>query len=249
MTTLIKQIKIHTELLFSWIYGTLSRQVNISGDLAKAIKDIRAGACHSINLSYRNIGPKGVRYLADALRGNSSITALNIAYNSVGDEGARYLAESLRSNFSLTVLHMYGNRVGDEGMRYIAEALRSNSSLTVLDMCNNHVGAEGMRYLAESLRSNSSLTTLEIGFNRVNDEGNRYITEALPYNSSLTSISLGFYHGKRFWPRKTCLLARNKIFLLLFCGDFVECSLLDRSVLMTTFKYLEEPSDLIPECW
>ena len=47
---------------------------------------------------------------------------VSLYQNNIGDEGAKYVAEALKVNTSLTKIHLGGNNIGDEGAKYVAEA-------------------------------------------------------------------------------------------------------------------------------
>jgi len=225
----------------------------------KAIEDISKGVRTYIFLESKNINSQQIKHLAEALR-SSSVTTLDIGHNKVGDEGVRYLAASLRSSSTLTDLCINGNHVGDEGAQHLAEALRNNFSITTLYIRSNNIGTSGIKYLAQSLQGNVSLTKLDLRDNNVGAKGIKCLAAALRSNSSIMTLYIKnknmHIEVQNQWTdnmnaRKTCLLSRDKVYQLLFCSDFVECPLCDRSVVFTTFRYLAplESCNLIPECW
>ena len=58
-------------------------------------------------------------------------STINLRWNSIGAEGAKYVAEALKVNTSLTEIDLGDNNIGAEGAKYVAEALKVNTSLTV----------------------------------------------------------------------------------------------------------------------
>jgi hypothetical protein len=51
--------------------------------------------------------------------------------NDIGDEGAKYVAEALKVNTSLTEITLYDNNIGDDGAKYVAEALKVNTIISI----------------------------------------------------------------------------------------------------------------------
>jgi len=80
----------------------------------------------------QNNSIKAVKFIAEALDINQSLTTLNLDHNPISDEGAKLIAEALKSNQSLTTLNLSDNSIGDKGAQFIAEALKINQSLTAL---------------------------------------------------------------------------------------------------------------------
>ena len=76
----------------------------------------------------------GVVQLAEALRGNETLTALDLGHCIVGDDGAVALAGALRVNTTLQKLNLENARIGAVGLRALLEAARANSTLQELDV-------------------------------------------------------------------------------------------------------------------
>ena len=85
-------------------------------------------------------------------------STINLGYDDIGAEGAKYVAEALKVNTSLTEIRLYSNNIGAEGAKYVAEALKVNTSLTEINLAGNNIGDEGAKYVAEALKVNTSLT-------------------------------------------------------------------------------------------
>ena len=87
-------------------------------------------------------------------------STINLSCNKIGAEGAKYVAEALKVNTSLTKIYLAGNKIGDEGAKYVGEALKVNTSLTEIHLDGNNIGADGAKYVAEALKVNTSLTKI-----------------------------------------------------------------------------------------
>ena len=65
-----------------------------------------------------------------ALYNSYFYSTIVLSWSSIGAEGAKYVAEALKVNTSLTEIHLFYNYIGAEGAKYVAEALKVNTSLT-----------------------------------------------------------------------------------------------------------------------
>jgi Ran GTPase-activating protein (RanGAP) involved in mRNA processing and transport len=54
--------------------------------------------------------------------------------NNIGPDGAKYVAEALKVNTSLTKIFLRGNNIGAEGAKYVAEALKMTTSLRKIEL-------------------------------------------------------------------------------------------------------------------
>ena len=121
----------------------------------------------TIDLGYTNIGAEGAKYVAEALKVNTSLTEIGLGWDNIGAEGAKYVAEALKVNTSLTEIHLGSNSIGDEGAKYVAQALKVNTSLTEIHLDYNDIGDEGAEYVAEALKVNTSLTEIDLSENDI----------------------------------------------------------------------------------
>ena len=55
----------------------------------------------TIDLHNNNIGAEGAKYVAEALKVNTSLTKINLSYNNIGDEGKQALREVWNHNDGL----------------------------------------------------------------------------------------------------------------------------------------------------
>ena len=138
-----------------------------------------------------------LKYIAEALKENTSLTTLNLLDNNIGAAGAKDIAEALKVNTSLTTLNLLSttlifgrNNIVAAGAKDIAEALKENTSLTTLDLSWNYIGDAEARDIAEALKVNTSLITLNLDGNNIGAAGAQYISEALKENTSLTTLYL-----------------------------------------------------------
>ena len=97
----------------------------------------------------------GVVQLAEALRGNETLTLLNLGHCIVGDDGAAALAAALRVNRTLLTLGLENCRIGSPGLRALLEAVRVNSTLQALDLQSLRRDGSLRQVLAENFGSGS----------------------------------------------------------------------------------------------
>ncbi|KAG0287935.1 hypothetical protein BGZ97_006950, partial [Linnemannia gamsii] len=149
---------------------------------------------HLLELSFELVaGPFGAKELvplADALKTNSTLTALDLQDNKIGSREAQIIAEALKINSTLITLHLGNNMIGDNGAQSLSVALKINSTLTTLDLKGNSIRDVGALALSEALKTNSTLTTLDLKGNSIWYGGLLAFSEALKDNSTLTTLDL-----------------------------------------------------------
>jgi hypothetical protein len=102
---------------------------------------------HTLHLGKNDFTPRGVVYLADALKVNKTLETLNLSGNSdIGDEGTVILAESLKYNTTLKTLLLKKCGLSDHGYYLLIQALynghspylmsQSNHTLTEISVCS-----------------------------------------------------------------------------------------------------------------
>jgi hypothetical protein len=130
-------------------------------------------------LTYLNIGANRLgmltgMLLAEALRCNTTLTALEMWDNNLGGEGAEaimgaigassaavaeaaaaseaageYIAPRPNTASGITHLNLAGNAIGFEGAGAVAAALKGGGTVTSLDMADNRLGAAGAAPIAD----------------------------------------------------------------------------------------------------
>ena len=74
------------------------------------------------------IGDGGATLIAEALKGNTGITALMLQNNHIGDIGMASLAEALKANTNIKEVYLTRNAIGDVGAASVADALKVNTA-------------------------------------------------------------------------------------------------------------------------
>ena len=133
---------------------------------------------------------KGDQALSEALKTNSTLTALNLSHIKIGESEAQALSEALKTNSTLTTLDLSRSRIRDEEVQALSEALKINATLTNLNLNFIIIGKKGILALSEALMINSTLTTLNLRSCYIGEEGAHALSEALKTNLTLTTLDL-----------------------------------------------------------
>jgi Ran GTPase-activating protein (RanGAP) involved in mRNA processing and transport len=150
-----------------------------------------------------NIGDEGAKYLAEAIKLNSTLQEIYLDLNNIEAQGAEYLAEAIKVNSTLRVIQLNSNNIGDEGTRYFAEAIKVNSALQQINLDYTNIEAEGAKHLAEAIMVNTTLQQINLACNNIGAERAKYFAEAIKVNSALEVINLGYnnigYEGGQYF--------------------------------------------------
>ena len=121
----------------------------------------------SMDASSENIGPAGVKLIAEALRTSvtGGLTSIDVRQNNIAGNGAVQLAAAVLGNLkieifnkipikemranSLTELDLKGKYVGVEGGMVVAGLIPVMGALTVTNLLGNQLDAESAKMLAE----------------------------------------------------------------------------------------------------
>ena len=141
----------------------------------------------ALHLTDINLGADGVAALANALQTNTTLTVLNLRGNNLG---AAVLANALQTNITLTFLGLSANNLGADGVAALANALQTNTTLIALNLSHNNLGADGVPALANALQTNTTLTVLDLSGNNLGAEGAAALANALQTNTTLTFLDL-----------------------------------------------------------
>ncbi|KAK5808350.1 hypothetical protein F5H01DRAFT_61034 [Linnemannia elongata] len=141
------------------IRDTVHEISSLTSEREKVVtSDIVFSVLTTLNLDGYSFGPNEV----EALKNNSTLTALTLYETWIMDDGAQELSEALKTNSTLTTLRLHDNLVESDGAVALAEALKTNSTLTILDLDNNSIGDNGAEALSEALKTNSTLNIMGV---------------------------------------------------------------------------------------
>jgi len=151
----------------------------------------------TLDISTSSIHTKGVKYLIQALKQNTSLTSLATgALNNVSFDDLGELIQVLNVKSSIVSLNLASMRIGLGGLRELALLIQNSTSLRFLDISFMHVSLSlpsDMDVLFNSISINSSLTSLDLSCTNFGSPvGGEKLANALEQNKhlSLTSLNL-----------------------------------------------------------
>ncbi|KJE91885.1 hypothetical protein CAOG_02949 [Capsaspora owczarzaki ATCC 30864] len=144
----------------------------------------------AVCLDENQLDGAGAQAIAEALKVNTTLKDLYLWANWIGDAGAQAIAEALKVNTNLRWLDLIDNQIGDAGAQAIALALKANTTLTEYTLDKNQIGDAGAQAIAEALKGNMTVQKLYLRGNQIGDIGAQEIAEALKMNTTLTELDL-----------------------------------------------------------
>ena len=138
------------------------------------------------------IGPKGCKALAPAIKRHRRLEHLGLKFNYIEPAGVKFILKASRHNRrgGLKELDLYGCKLGPEGAKVIADELKQNTFLEVLRLRFNGIAPEGATALAEMLPVNEALVTLDLSNNGLEWEGVCTLGAALKKNKTIESLDV-----------------------------------------------------------
>ena len=160
------------------------------GKLANAIA--KNTTLKKLYIYNNNIGPEGIKLLADALKKNHTniLQGLYLYDNIIGDEGAKYIAKMLADNKTLQKIGLNDNNISDKGAQSLATSLLENTSLHTIDLGTNSIGDKGAQSIATSLVINTGIQEIYLDDNKIGDRGAEKLADALEANHNIETLDL-----------------------------------------------------------
>ena len=159
---------------------------------------------------------KGVGYIAEALKINSSLKILNIGGNGIYDEGIECLGSALQVNHGVESLELSSCGMTDRGLHYITVTLQHNEHLKKLKIYNfqnqkhlNEITLDGdaMKELIDTLKKQKTLDSLMLPAEF--ESSASALQKAISEERKLNTFSLIEITGKTFSFLKftyTCMI-------------------------------------------
>jgi Ran GTPase-activating protein (RanGAP) involved in mRNA processing and transport len=164
-----------------------------------------------IDFGQNYINPEGVKWIAEAIKQNSTLLEIELVWNMLGGEGmvysnnekliekktwigaqgAKYIGEAIMVNSTLQKINIGNNFIGDEGVKWIADAIKGNNcTLRVIILRDNYIRENGAQCLADAIKENHLLREIDLSNNFIGDDGTKYIAESIKENTTLREIYL-----------------------------------------------------------
>ncbi|KAL3924745.1 MAG: hypothetical protein SGILL_000855 [Bacillariaceae sp.] len=121
------------------------------------LKELLIGFQNMWQVPRTNIVP-----ILEAMKENTTLTALGMANNKLRDEDAEMLLVALSENSTLESLDLRGNLFHDRGVLHIARLVKESKSLRKLLVVKNPFGSEGSLALLEATRTNHRIIHMDV---------------------------------------------------------------------------------------
>lgn len=147
-----------------------------------------------LSFHHVRISEEGMRFLADAVGGNTKLRTLTIVANDLTDEMVIALADGIKRNTNLLELQIYGDNphIGDRSALALANALDDNQTLLKFAIDGCKVGNAGGLALAEAVSRSSSVCVFHFnGCDEIDDQTLIEMSKKLRASPHLVAASLG----------------------------------------------------------
>ena len=131
-----------------------------------------------------------MKFFAELVRGNTSLTVLSLADKNIVDHEIEKIFEASKSNpnSSLKKIDLSWNSIGDYGALVIAEFLKTNPPLEELVLIGCGIEDKGIIALSEALKVNTSLNFLDMRENQISDTGKGKLADAMEINTTIIDM-------------------------------------------------------------
>jgi Ran GTPase-activating protein (RanGAP) involved in mRNA processing and transport len=109
---------------------------------------------------------------------------LNLGNNAIGYNGSRYLAQALKLNSTLEYLSLKLNSIDDKAGAKFFKDLTYNTNLKILDFEANSLSTMTVRKLCLYIQVPHSLREIFIGNNNFTEKDFEIISDSLPHEKS-----------------------------------------------------------------
>lgn len=128
------------------------------------------------------------------LEANKSLTHFDISNNSIGADGLVLLAQALRGNQTITILDMSGNKCKEKKSLEFAKMLVTMHSLSELNIASNGLKSEGAKHIVEAFKevARPTIVELDLSDNAIDhdEECLKLIADLLIEQPQVTRVSL-----------------------------------------------------------
>ena len=149
------------------------------------VKELRADALTTLDLSNKKLGLAEAHVLAGLLPVSHSLASIDISQNNLGNEGKCAIAKAIPSSVlqslkcdalnlqaDATSLDLRSKQLGAADAELLAAAMtKFMGSLSSIDLSKNSIGSEGAKVLAPAIRDSHSLTECDLRDNQLGKEG------------------------------------------------------------------------------
>lgn len=115
---------------------------------------------------------------------NQILTHLNLSNNTIGYDGSRYIAQALKLNSTLEYLNLKLNSIDDKAGAKLFKDLTFNTNLKILDLEANLLSTMTVRKLSLYIQTPHSLREIFIGNNNFTQSDYDILLDSLPNTKS-----------------------------------------------------------------
>lgn len=124
-----------------------------------------------LDLKLCEIGAFGTEALKSAFQLNKTLVELDLSYNGLGDDGIMHLASGLKTNTSIRILNLSHNDLGDRALVELRPVVEDNYMIRELDLSWNYFFSPlGMKHLMEGLMENIGIFKLNLSWNGIGEK-------------------------------------------------------------------------------
>jgi Ran GTPase-activating protein (RanGAP) involved in mRNA processing and transport len=163
--------------------------------LAKAIKDNNENRV--LDLSFNEIGDKGILEVALALKGNKTIQSLSLAATKIGNSGDGGLAvigslSDILKNSPLGSLDLSFNMLGTQSLFFLYQYLQGKSTITQLNLSAVKVDYEGLANITCLVATLPNIKKLSLSDSSITEGRWTGLNRLIETRKTLTSLDLSY---------------------------------------------------------
>ena len=145
---------------------------------------------------------EGINAIADALKGNASVTSVSLLANRFDDETVAMLLKLKEEKPNLITLcgfkpdqaELAAGGLTPQDAKLLAPEILVHASVTKISLTRNEIDEEGTKVICESLKANQTLKELDLSGTAFGESniggpaGAKHVADMLRANASVTSV-------------------------------------------------------------
>lgn len=164
--------------------------------LAKAIKDNNE-KIRVLDLSFNEIGDKGILEVALALKGNKAIQSLSLAATKIGNSGDGGLAvigslSDILKNSPFESLDLSSNMIGTQSLFFLYQYLQGKSTITQLNLSAVKVDYEGLANITCLVATLPNIKKLSLSDSSITEGRWTGLNGLIESSKTLTNLDLSY---------------------------------------------------------
>ncbi|XP_050416623.1 leucine-rich repeat-containing protein 74A [Patella vulgata] len=157
-----------------------------------AVSLVRDTVTTVLDLSYNDLGPVGIMYVAEMIQENNSLLDIELSATFPGKHGLLALAEALKANKNICTVNLSHNGIEHTEAHIIADIIESVVSLEELYLSHNKLGYEGGKSIATAVGNSKTLLTLDLEWNNIRRASAVELAKMLANNTTLKTLNVAW---------------------------------------------------------